>query len=187
MQGGTSATDQDATLVERMARGDRAALAELYTRHAPRLMSLLIRLLGQPPEAQDVLHDVFLEAWRRAADYSPERGSVSAWLSLRTRSRALDRLRAAPRTRAATFSEELLSTLLDPNSDPARTSDHGRLLQVLQKLAREEQEVLVLGYFEGLSSSEIANRLNIPVGTVKSRTRTALEKLRLQMSGDHHD
>ena len=170
----------DAALVARMARGDRAALAELYARHASRLMSLLVRLLGQVPEAQDVLQDVFLEVWRCAADFSAERGSVSAWLSLRARSRALDRLRAAPRS--VGFGEELLANLLDQAHDPARTADCGRLLQVLQEIAVDEREVLVLGYFEDLSSSEIAARLNLPVGTVKSRTRTALEKLRRRMS-----
>jgi RNA polymerase sigma-70 factor (ECF subfamily) len=173
---------RDAKLVEAMARGDRAALAALYEHHAPRLLTLLRHLMGQRAEAQDVLHDVFLEAWRRAGDYSEERGSVSVWLSLRARSRALDRLRSAHQTRTRGFSEELLRQLSDPQADPTRSTDHGKLAHVLGALAHEEQEVIVLGYFGGLSSSEIAARLQIPTGTVKSRTRSALNKLRATLT-----
>ncbi|HEX2735939.1 MAG TPA: sigma-70 family RNA polymerase sigma factor [Polyangiaceae bacterium] len=173
----------DLALVERMAKGDRTALAELYNRHAPRLMSLLLRMLGNRQDAQDLLHDVFLEAWAKADDYSELRGSVSVWLGLRARSRALDRLRSSPRTRTASLGEELLASLRDPAADPERTSEHARLLQSLQQLTLEEQEVIIWGYFEGLSSSEIAEQLQIPVGTVKSRTRAALSKLRSGLEG----
>ncbi len=175
--------EQDHALVRAMARGDRRALAHLYERHAPRLLALLRRLLGEPAEAQDLLHDIFLEAWKRADDYAPERGSVSAWLSLRTRSRALDRLRSAPRTRTRSFSDELLQKLRDPKADPTRTTDHAKLLRVLQDLGPEEREVIILGYFGGLSSSEIASHIGIPVGTVKSRTRSGLQRLRISMEG----
>src|SRR5687767_7645752 len=89
--------ETDSGLVASMARGDRAALGMLYERHASRLLALLLRILGDRAEAEDLLHDVFLEAWRHAADYSTARGTVSAWLVLRARSRAIDRRRSAPR------------------------------------------------------------------------------------------
>ncbi|HEX6766586.1 MAG TPA: sigma factor, partial [Polyangiaceae bacterium] len=89
--------ETDADIVARMARGDRAALGELYGRHAGRVLALLLKILGDRAEAEDLLHDVFLETWRHAAAYSPERGTVAAWLVLRARSRAIDRRRSAPR------------------------------------------------------------------------------------------
>lgn len=175
---GMEADASDATLVARMARADRQALALLYERHAPRLLLLAERILGARTEAEDLLQDVFIEAWRRAADYSAERGSVSTWLSLRTRSRALDRRKAYPARKSVELTESLLAEIADPSADLARRSDHGRLREALQTMSSEEQQVILLGYFEGLSSSEIAARMNSPVGTVKSRTRNALSRLR---------
>lgn len=172
------AEDTDPLLVARMARGDRAALSLLYARHAPRLLALTAGVLRDRVEAEDVLHDVFLEAWKSAASYAEERGTVSAWLSLRARSRAIDRRRSPGRTRAVSLEGSGQEPTLDPGLDPARTSDHERLARALSALSREEQEVILLGYFEGLSSSEIAERLQKPIGTVKSRTRSALGKLR---------
>jgi RNA polymerase sigma-70 factor (ECF subfamily) len=168
----------DVSLVERMARGDRSALATLYERHAPRLLSLAVRILGRPSEAEDLLHDVFLEAWRQAETYSQERGSVGTWLSLRTRSRAIDRRRAGPRANLTPLNDLNQPEANDPATDPTRTSDHGKLREALACMSLEEQEVILLGYFEGLSSSEIAERVAAPIGTVKSRTRAALGKLR---------
>jgi RNA polymerase sigma-70 factor (ECF subfamily) len=168
----------DVSLVERMARGDRSALATLYERHAPWLLSLATRILGRPSEAEDLLHDVFLEAWRQAETYSQERGSVGTWLSLRTRSRAIDRRRAGPRVNLTPLNDLNQPEASDPSADPSRTSDHGKLREALACMSLEEQEVILLGYFEGLSSSEIAERVAAPIGTVKSRTRAALGKLR---------
>ncbi len=175
---GTEAEPSDATLVSRMARGDRAALGALYERHAARLAALAERMLGEREEAADLVHEVFLEAWRRAEDYASERGSVSTWLSLRTRSRAIDRRRAAPRARTQALSPDLLASAADPDADPTRISDHERLKRALGDMSVDEQQVIFLGYFEGLSSSEIAERVGAPIGTVKSRTRAALSKLR---------
>jgi RNA polymerase sigma-70 factor, ECF subfamily len=174
---GPEAEPPDAELVASMARGDRKALAALYERHAPRLLALATRILGVRDEAEDLLHDVFVETWRHAADYSQERGTVATWLSMRTRSRAIDRRRASPR-RTMTDSTQAAAELSDPSADPARTSDHGKLRQALGCMSPEEQQVIVLGYFEGLTSSEIAERVGTPIGTVKSRTRAALAKLR---------
>jgi RNA polymerase sigma-70 factor (ECF subfamily) len=170
--------DGDASLVARMARGDRAALGELYGRHSPRLFALLLKILGDRAEAEDLLHDVFLEAWRHAGDYSLERGTVAAWLVLRARSRAIDRRRSAPRARSVPLEGSELPERGDPAADPGRTSDQRRLGDVFSVMSADEREVILLGYFEGLSSTEIAERIGKPVGTVKSRTRSALEKLR---------
>jgi RNA polymerase sigma-70 factor (ECF subfamily) len=170
--------EADTSLVLRMARGDRGALGELYERHASRIFALLLRILGDRAEAEDLLHDVFLEAWRRAGDYASERGTVSAWLVLRARSRAIDRRRSAPRVRSVALDAAGPAEPFDPAADPARIFDQKRLGDVFSVMSVEEREVILLGYFEGLSSTEIAERIGKPVGTVKSRTRSALEKLR---------
>jgi RNA polymerase sigma-70 factor (ECF subfamily) len=170
--------DSDAALVLGMARGDRAALSALYTRHAARLLALSVHILGDRSEAEDLVHDVFLEAWQKAATYSEERGAVGAWLSLRTRSRAIDRRRSVPRIRAVSLEALGGDGPVDPSADPTRTQDQRRLSQAFAVMSADEQQVIVLGYFEGLTSSEIAAQLGTPIGTVKSRTRSALVKLR---------
>ena len=162
-----------------MVRGDRSAVALLYERHKLPLFALARGMLRSAAEAEDLLHDVFLEAWRRSADYSPERGSVRAWLMLRTRSRALDRLKSAGRRPPASAPEE-------PAQVPGESLDQGRLRQLLERMPEAQRQVVILGYFEGLSTAEISARLQIPIGTVKSRTRAALEALR-DVLGRGHD
>jgi RNA polymerase sigma-70 factor (ECF subfamily) len=162
----------DADLVARMAHGDRSALATLYARHAAALLALAGGMLRSRHEAEDLIHDVFLEAWRRSADYVEERGSVRTWLLVRTRSRALDRLKSAGRPRVVPNEESQHATL------PTGMGDQRRLRELLTQMPEPQQQVLMLGYFEGLSTLEIAERLGIPAGTVKSRTRAALIALR---------
>jgi RNA polymerase sigma-70 factor (ECF subfamily) len=179
--GSVPAPLSDAELVARMVRGDRSAVALLYERHKLPLFALARGMLRSAAEAEDLLHDVFLEAWRRSADYSPERGSVRAWLMLRTRSRALDRLKSAGR-RAL----DAASAPDEPAQLPGENLDQSRLRQLLERMPEAQRQVVILGYFEGLSSAEISDRLQIPVGTVKSRTRAALEALR-DVLGRGHD
>jgi len=170
----------DSELVERMARGDRAALSQLYARHSPRLLALARHVLGDRSEAEDVVHDTFLEAWRRAADYSPERGSVLAWLAVRARSRAIDR-RRGPARRGLTLPPDVFEETISCRTgrdEPLYSEDRGRLRAALAAMSADERQVLLLGYFGGLSSREIALEVKVPVGTVKSRVRSALGKLR---------
>jgi RNA polymerase sigma-70 factor (ECF subfamily) len=166
----------DEALVAALARGDRSALAALYDRYAGVLMGVGLRRLGDRVDAEEVLHDVFVEAWRTAGTYDPARGTVRAWLVTRMHSRALDRLRspslarrdgldAAPEARA-------------PDADPAGELERRRVSAALAALPAEQREVIELAYFAGLSASEIASRTSLPVGTVKSRTAAALDKLR---------
>ena len=162
-----------------MVRGDRRAVAELYARHARALYSLAHAILKSPQEAEDLIHDVFLEAWHRSEDYSEVRGTVRAWLLMRARSRALDRLKTNGSQRAVT-----VETCSLPDASAA-LGDQLRLRDLLSQMPEVQREVLLLGYFEGLSSVEIAARLGIPTGTVKSRTRAALGALRASLGGRH--
>ena len=166
-----------------MARGDSAALALLYDRYSGNMLALAQRIVGRGAEAEDVIHDVFLEAWRHSADYDAARGSVKSWLLLRTRSRALDVQKSARVSKqAAGLDDTWLSQLGDPTRDTGAGADQMRVRKVLVALPPEQREVLLLGYFEGLSSSEIAERVGVPVGTVKSRVAAALAALRGALS-----
>ena len=143
------------------------------------MLGLARRIVGGKPEAEDIVHDVFVEAWRRAADYDEQRGSVKAWLLLRTRSRAIDFRKSAGVARTVPSSDsDWLASLVDPRGDSSEAPDRERLRRLLAELNVEQREVLLLGYFEGLSSSEIAIKLAIPIGTVKSRVAAALNALR---------
>ena len=164
----------DVELVAAMARGDREALATLYERHSALLLGLAMRIVREKREAEDLLHDVFLEAWRSAKDFDPKRGRVRTWLAIRMRSRALDLQKSARVSRNA--GDGGLETVVD---DADGTSpDHAKLRGALAEIGTDQRRVLELAYFEGLSCTEIAERVGIPVGTVKSRIAAGLDRLR---------
>jgi RNA polymerase sigma-70 factor, ECF subfamily len=165
---------EDEALVTAMAAGDRGALATLYERHASLLLGLALRIVREKREAEDLLHDVFLEAWRSARDFDPKRGRVRTWLAIRMRSRALDLQKSARVSRNA--GDGGLDLLVDEGE--GGHPDHGRVRTALAELGQDQRRVLELAYFEGLSCSEIAERVAIPVGTVKSRIAAGLERLR---------
>ncbi|MEJ7599163.1 MAG: sigma-70 family RNA polymerase sigma factor [Kofleriaceae bacterium] len=170
----TEDADLDAALVAAMAAGDRSAMATLYERHAGVLLGLAMRIVKNRREAEDLLHDVFLEAWRSAKDFDPKRGRARTWLAIRMRSRALDLQKSARVSRNA--GDAGLDVLVD---DAEKASpDHARVRAALVDLGAEQRRVLELAYFEGLSCSEIAERVAIPVGTVKSRIAAGLDRLR---------
>jgi len=179
-----SEPDPDVLDLAAIARGDRRALGRLYDRHAPVLMALGVRMLGERREAEDILHDVYVEVWKHAGDYDPERATVKTWLVLRMRSRCLDRLRSAGHSRRESLTDREETTLDRTVPDGAHVGamdarvDAGRLQAVLATLPADQRAVIVLGFFDGLSSSEIAHELGIPIGTVKSRVRSAMTKLR---------
>jgi RNA polymerase sigma-70 factor (ECF subfamily) len=168
----------DAQLVAKMASGDRAALSSLYERHSGVLLGLAMRIVRSRLEAEDLLHDVFLEAWRSAKDFDPKRGRVRTWLAIRMRSRALDLQKSARVSRNA--GDAGLDLLVDERE--GSSPDHARVRAVLAELGADQRKVLELAYFEGLSCTEIAARVSVPVGTVKSRIAAGLERLRTGMA-----
>lgn len=171
-----------ADLIRQMADGDQAAFARFYDRYAPLVFALIVRIVRERAEAADVLQEVFWEAWRGASGYDPERGSPEAWLVTRARSRAIDRVRALRRrgeTFAAPVDEALAAAPADPAGDPAqRAAERGAVRSALERLPEPQREVIELAYYGGLTQTEIAERLKQPLGTVKTRIRLALERLR---------
>lgn len=180
----TAEDDEDVELVTAMAAGDRAGVARLYDRYAATLLAVGQRMLGGRREAEDLVQDVFLEAWRRADSYDPARGSVRAWLLVRLRSRALDRHRASQKAPLSMEGNGRVEEPVAEVEDPTLAPDRAAVRRALATLSSEQRVVLELGYFEGLSSSEIALRTGSPIGTVKSRVATALAKLRAGLNPD---
>jgi RNA polymerase sigma-70 factor (ECF subfamily) len=170
----------DEDLLRAISRGDESALAALYDRYRLILFGLVLRILHDRPEAEDVLQEAFLQVWRRASDFDPERGRAFTWLVTIARSRALDRLRASgSRARIATEAEqEPRETTGDAAADAVKSEEGEIVRQALAELPEEQRRALFMAYFEGLTQSEIAARLGDPLGTVKTRMRSGLMKLR---------
>lgn len=175
---------QDSTLIVRIAGGDRESLSLLYNRYAPIMLAVGMRILKDEKEAEDLIHDVFLEVWKKAGDYSAARGSVKTWLMLRLRSRALDRCKSTYRSRVVQVEpRDRRFDGVDASENPAMGVDRRTLQRALQTLPEEQRRVLELSYFRGLSSSEISAQLSVPLGTVKSRAAAGLGKLRKVFRG----
>jgi RNA polymerase sigma-70 factor, ECF subfamily len=178
-------TDATADLdaITRVARGDGDALATLYDRHSRAVYSLALRVLGETREAEEVVQDVFAQAWRQAARYDTSRGAVVAWLLVMTRSRAIDRLRARRGLQPlAGDSERTLGVLSDPAAGPEREAlsaeQRSRVRVALEQLPLVQRLAIELAFFEGLTHVEIAERLELPLGTIKTRIRLGLMKLK---------
>jgi len=172
-------------LVRRIAQRDQAALSSLYDRYARPLFALALKIVTVAEEAEEVVTDVFCQVWRTADRYDASRGRVDAWLFMMTRSRALDRVRSAQRQQRSIEAQEAEAATdlpLDRVSDPeaeAELAERRRAVQAaMVGLAGPQREALELAFFEGLSHSEVAEKLNQPLGTVKTRIRAGLGKLR---------
>jgi RNA polymerase sigma-70 factor (ECF subfamily) len=160
----------DAELMRKIAEGDRASLGLLYDRHAKLVFRVAKRILQDNDLAEDVLQDVYLQVWRRAELYRPDRGQAAAWLARLARNRSLDILRK--NGREVPYTEILEQTI--PDDKLMQDGLHA----ALKELPHEWMEVLVLAYFADMSQVQIAEYLNLPLGTVKSRSRAGLLKLK---------
>lgn len=170
----------DAELVSAIARGDEQAFASLYRRYSSTLFGFLLRILNNTLDAEDVLQEVFAHVWQRAADFDETRGRAFTWLATIARSRAIDRLRAtSTRDRKEnTASQERQGEVSNGLDDAVRMEQREILRDALDSIPEEQSRTLLLAYFEGLSQAEIAARTGKPIGTVKTRTRDGLRKLR---------
>jgi RNA polymerase sigma-70 factor (ECF subfamily) len=193
---GTEAGAIDLELVRRMQARDERALGAFYDRWFPIVNGLVTRILKSADDVEDVVEETFWQVWRQADRFTADRGSVQTWLLTMARSRALDRLRATRRLREDSIDQSAeddqgaggraAQALLRAPSDPSLDAEHSEtrtlVVAALAELPREQREALELGYFGGLSQSEIAERTGQPLGTVKTRMRLAMLKLRERLS-----
>lgn len=175
----------DARLVRRIAQGDKTAMAELYDRFSRPLYATAVRVVNDPTEAQDIVHDVFITLWEKAATFETTRGSAFAWALTLTRNRAIDRVRmrrrrtdllagAAPSDLGYDEAHAGAST-----TDNASLGDEAREVRAaVATLPPDQKRALELAFFSGLTQQQIAEKLSEPLGTVKARIRRALLKLR---------
>jgi len=171
--------------VGRAAGADQSGLAALYDESSSLVYSVALRMLGHREDAEEVTLDVYTQVWRTAASYDPSRGTVAAWLVTQARSRAIDRMRARGSRRER---EQPMVKFFDLEVDapsPEQESEAGqrrrRLLAALATLAPEQREVIQLAFFSDLTHGELASQLGQPLGTVKSRIRLGMIKLREQL------
>jgi RNA polymerase sigma-70 factor (ECF subfamily) len=178
----------DVNLLHAIARRDEAALASLYDRYRRILFGLLFRILGSREEAEDILQEVFIQVWRRAADFDEQRGKPFTWLVTLARSRAIDRLRqlSARERLAALNAQEAPAEASDAAQDAYRSEQREIVSGALAQLPEDQRQTLLLAYFDGLTQSEIAKRLGEPLGTVKTRMRTGMIRLR-ELLGDRSE
>ena len=174
--------DASAGLLARIAQGDREAFGRFYDAFAGLALGLIRRILRDPAASEEVLQEVFWQIWQEAARYDPHRGSPEAWVVMRAKTRAIDRLRAIRRrekTFVAPVDEAVASAPDHPTENPGVVAERrGLVRSALDGLPEPQRRVVELAFFEGLTQSEIASRLGEPLGTVKTRARLALERLR---------
>lgn len=174
----------DRELVRAVAGGSSEALAELYDRHASVVFGLARRIVLRPEDAEEVVQDVFTQIWRQAHRYTHDRASVAGWIVMLTRARAIDRLRARrarpdeDRGDVALRATSLSSSDPDPEAATLTAEQVRQVGSAFATLPNPQRTLLNLAYFEGLSHSEIAARTGVPLGTVKTRIRSAMETLR---------
>jgi RNA polymerase sigma-70 factor, ECF subfamily len=171
-------------LLQRIGQGDRRSFEELYDRFSGVLFSTAYRLLKNQQEAEDVLQDVFVQIWKKAPLYSPDRGKPMTWAVTLTRNKAIDLLRATRRRGSlqedAQQEAEILEQLDDRSSfDAVASAETSKLVRdTMQKLSKEQREAIELAFFFSMTQAEIAERLNVPLGTIKARIRRGLMALR---------
>jgi len=171
-------------LIQRAAAQDREAFSQLYDRFSSLVFSLAMRMLRAQSDAEDLLQEVFMQVWRQAGSYSQERGSPEAWIINIARSRAIDKLRAIRRRdKSFVLTDDPAAAESPDNVESAVGESEAKLAMnsALANLTEAQRRVLELAFFSGLSQTEIAERLAEPLGTVKTRMRAAIQRLRVML------
>ena len=164
-------------IMDRMQSGDSSAVAELYDEFAPRVLALLVRLLPTRSDVEDVLQEVFWQAWKKADRFDAQRGNPLAWLLIIARSRAIDWLRRRRTTESISRITEQ-STFDEPADKLEQQESARQVQQLLLKLPDEQRSAIQLSFYEGLAHQDIAAHLEIPLGTAKTRIRLGMKRLR---------
>jgi RNA polymerase sigma-70 factor (ECF subfamily) len=169
-------------LIAKTARGDQEAFSRLYDQSSPHVYGLILRVVNQPQIAEEVTMDVYVQVWRQAQSYNLNRGTPMGWLVTLARSRAIDRLRSGRLERANVTSVEEVGGLVSDEANPEDQSSERQRAEIVRStlatLPYEQRESLMLAYFGGYSQSEISEQLGIPLGTVKTRIRMGMIRLR---------
>jgi len=174
-------TAEPSSLIEQIAARNRDAFSQFYDRYSPLIYSLCLRMLRAQSDAEDLLQEVFMQVWRQAANYSAERGTPEAWLINMARSRAIDKLRSLRRMEKSfvlTGDPAKAESMDNVESNASQSEAKLSMNSALANLPDAQRRVLELAYFNGLSQTEIAEKLNQPLGTVKTRMRNAIQRLR---------
>jgi RNA polymerase sigma-70 factor (ECF subfamily) len=174
-------SDTDLDLLGRVAARDRAAFAALYDRYAPRAFGLILKLVRNRTDAEDVLQEAFLQVWNQAGRFDPGRASADVWVLLIARSRAVDRLRR--RTVVTTDEVPDAGRTEEPAAGLVRREEGDRVRAALGHLPAEQRDPICLAFFHGLTHEQIAARLSLPLGTVKTRIRLGMARLRDRFAG----
>lgn len=172
--------NEDYELVQKVTKGDREAFISLYDRHASRVYALALRMVGEQMAAEEVVQDTFMKLWTRANTFSPKKGALLTWLLTIARRTALDRIRLEnrrPEFGSPVDPEDTWRLSPDPNSQ-TEESRWRSLYFALHDLPTEQREVIELAYYQGMSQSQISDYLSVPLGTIKTRIRLGMEKLR---------
>ena len=183
-------TLKDESLIRLIAEGDEAALEALYERHIRLLFSISVHLVGSQLAAEEIVLDVFVRVWENAATYQPDRAQVTTWLTTITRYRAIDYLRRQgrrPESDSISWDALPVKPQRVQNSPEQLAGDalrRKRIREALQQIPDEQRRVLLLAYFGGLTQQEISDRLELPLGTVKTRIRLGLQKLRFLLRAE---
>jgi RNA polymerase sigma-70 factor (ECF subfamily) len=180
--------NRDTELLRQIAAGDRSAFAEFYDQHSTLMFSVACKILNDAGEAEDVLQEVFVQIWEKAARFDPKLGKASSWAAILVRNKAIDRIRASQRrTRLA---EEAASeqgpaaNVSDTANETIYGHEKANLINTaIVELPVEQRQAIELAYFSGLTQDEISKKLNQPLGTIKARIRRGLLKLRDQLEG----
>lgn len=182
-------TEIDALLIGRILAGDESALNRLYDRWADRVYSIAVHVLGAQDEADDVVERTFSKIWKDAGRFDPERGSAGAWIVTIARSHALTLQRSEGRRlrhdelRARYLTHEGAISVASPLQAMEASEDRELIQDAMSRLPDEQQRVVRMTFYEGLSQTEISDRLGVPLGTVKTRVRLAFAKLRASLAG----
>ena len=175
----------ESALLEKTARGDRAAFGELYDRMQPRVLGLATRVLCDSGQAEEVAQEVFLEVWQQAGRFDNSKGSAVGWILRKTHGRAVDRVRSSS-ARTARDIKMGIRHLVEPSDDVAEVVelriDSERVGRAMRKLPDAQREAVALAHLSGYSHSEVSEILRIPVGTVKTRIRAGIGRLREELA-----
>lgn len=181
MQVSAQSLNEVAYLIQQVAKQDREAFSQLYDRSSSLVFSLAMRMLKVRSDAEDLLQEVFVQVWRQARSYSAERGSPEAWIINIARSRAIDKIRSIRRMeKSFVLTEDPARTESTANVESSAAESEARLVMnsALANLPEAQRKVLELAYFGGLTQTEIAEHLAEPLGTVKTRMRSGIQRLR---------